>query len=222
MNIATHAPSLRTQWMSAIRDDERLTQKQQHVALLLATWMDIDGRCYPSLVTIAEKGRFHKLTVMKTISVLLKMGWLVKLPGGGRGKSNQYQALVNGVSTSPLSPRNGVSAGRNGVSADFLARHERGSVLTPEVIEVSKEESRPATSSPSDDGSSPQEPNPGRSEEEDQVHPSEPTTQQQALDETARFERERKQWARQVAAGEVEPPWAVAATGPANDDDRRE
>jgi hypothetical protein len=208
--------------MSAIRDDERLTQKQQHVALLLATWMDIDGRCYPSLVTIAEKGRFHHQTVRGAVGALVKLGYLVKLPGGGRGKSNQYQGLLNRVSTDPLSPRNRVSADRNRVSADIFARHETGSALTPEVIEVSKEESRPATSSPSDDGSSPQEPNPGRSDEEDQVHPSEPTTQQQALDETARFERERREWARQVAAGAMSPPWAVVATGPANDDDRRE
>jgi hypothetical protein len=54
------------------------------------------------------------------------------------------------------------------------------------------------------------------------VHPSEPTTQQQALDDIARFERERKDWARQVAAGATSPPWTVTATGPANDDDRRE
>jgi hypothetical protein len=99
------------------------------------------------------------------------------------------------------------------------ARHERGRGSYQEVS--NKKSEGTATSSPADAGSSPQEPNPG-SEEEDQVHPSEPTTQQQALDETARFERERQQWAREVAAGEVEPPWAVAATGPANDDDRRE
>jgi hypothetical protein len=184
--------------------------------------MDIDGRCYPSLATIAEKGRFHKLTVMRTISVLVKMGWLVKLPGGGRRNPNQYQGLVNGVSTSPLSPRNGVSADKNGVSTSTVRQARNGVSADPRSIEVSKEESTPATSSPADAGSSPQQSNPCRSEEEDQVHPSEPTTQQQALDETARFERERKQWARQVATGEVEPPWAVAATGPANDDDRRE
>jgi hypothetical protein len=208
--------------MSAIRDDERLTQKQQHVALLLATWMDIDGRCYPSLVTIAEKGRFNKLTVTRTISVLVKRGWLVKLPGGGRRNPNQYQALVNGVSADTLSPRNGVSANGNGVSTSTLPQAQNGVSANTRSIEVSKEESRPATSSPSDDGSSPQEPNPGRSDEEDQVHPSEPTTQQQALDDIARFERERKDWARQVAAGATSPPWTVTSTGPANDDDRRE
>jgi hypothetical protein len=54
------------------------------------------------------------------------------------------------------------------------------------------------------------------------VHPSEPTTQQQALDEIARYDRERRERMRQVASGAVEPPWAGAATGPANDDDRRE
>ena len=118
--------------MGAIRDDERLTQKQQHVALLLATWMDIDGQCFPSLETMARRGRFHHLTVTRTITALVKMGHLAKLPGGGRGRSNRYQALVNGVSADPVSPIKGVSADRKGVSADFLARHERGSVLTPE------------------------------------------------------------------------------------------
>jgi hypothetical protein len=222
INIQSRAPSLRTQWMSAIRDDERLTKTQQHLALLLATWMDIDGRCFPSLETIARKGHFHKFTVTKTITALIAMGWLVKLSGGGRGKSSHYQALVNGAPASTLSRMNGAPGDLNGAPGSTDRQAQNGAPGSIRSIEVSKEESRPAASLPADAGSPPQEPNPGRSEEEGQVHPSEPTTQPQALDEIARFEAERKERMRQIAAGEGEP-WAWAgATFTASDENEGE
>jgi hypothetical protein len=157
INIVTRAPSLRTQWVSAVRDDERLTKTQQHLALLLATWMDTAGHCFPSLETIARKGHFHKFTVTQTLAALVKMDWLVKLPGGGRGRSSRYQAILNGAPASTLSPINGAPAELNGAPGRSAARHKTVLLEAPEVIEVSKEESEQATSEPPDGDSSPEE-----------------------------------------------------------------
>jgi helix-turn-helix protein len=85
--------SVRIRWLAAVRDSE-LTDRELLVALVLGTWMDMDGTCWPSLEAIAAGARRHVATIARALNVLETLGWLDRDRGGGRSRSTTYRAMI--------------------------------------------------------------------------------------------------------------------------------
>jgi hypothetical protein len=91
-------------WQQAIRGSD-LTATQRLVAWGLSTYMDINGgSCFPGLDTIARATGLHRRTVMRTVPMLTRLGWLEKAPGGGRGRPSHYQATLPVDAASRIPP----------------------------------------------------------------------------------------------------------------------
>lgn len=60
------------------------------IELALADFANDEGRCWPSIASVAKKARCSETWVHKTIRRMQKMGRLKADIGGGRGKANVY------------------------------------------------------------------------------------------------------------------------------------
>lgn len=63
-------------WQKAVRDEDGLTPTDKCVAFVLSTYFDRDGRCYPSVGTIAEKCDRSERTVQGSLTRLVDAGLL--------------------------------------------------------------------------------------------------------------------------------------------------
>ncbi len=209
INVSTHPPSFRLQWQTAIGESDLPTESRL-VGWALSTWMNSEGFCWPQQSEIARRAGVSDRTVRRALRQLRKDDFLFWITGGGPRRPNRYQALLRtqesafGTRMADTETLMAETERTNGVHA----RHDFDEEVTKKYP-IQKEE--PDASLPLRGSRPPEEPNQERTEEGAQVGPNEPTTQQQALDEIARFERERREWARQVAAGEADSPWAPAA-----------
>jgi hypothetical protein len=73
----------------------RLGPTARAVACALATYMNGDGACWPSINTIAALLRLNRRTVQRTLRKLEADGFLGVERGGGRGKPSTYTAALN-------------------------------------------------------------------------------------------------------------------------------
>lgn len=81
-------------WRSAIADSE-LKPTLRHVALTLSLHMnERGGSAFPSLDTIAAESGRHRSTVCRSLLELERLGWLARVPGGGRKLTTTYTATV--------------------------------------------------------------------------------------------------------------------------------
>ena len=80
-------------------DDSRLGNVALRVLCALGTYSDRNGRCWPSLVTIARRLGMSRQAVSKQIQALHKLGYLdieaQQRPDGGKGV-NAYRLLFDG------------------------------------------------------------------------------------------------------------------------------
>jgi len=90
-------------WRCALRDHGRHDLDRSIVAtlMILSTYMDDDGFCYPSLETIADGAQVNEKTVRRHLKKAFALGWLhqrqVKAPKRGKGwRRNEYRACVPG------------------------------------------------------------------------------------------------------------------------------
>lgn len=68
--------------------------------LALADWSDDEGRCYPSINSIAKKIRLKERQVQRTINQLISEGFVTILSnkfGGAPGSSRRYQIVINSL-----------------------------------------------------------------------------------------------------------------------------
>jgi hypothetical protein len=140
INIATRAPSLRTQWQVAIGESD-LPPTSRLVAWALSTWMDADGRCWPAQREIARRAGASRRAVINALENLRESDFLSWKTGGGPRRPNQYQALMS----APGAHIPGMSAPDDRTSASddtFVdhARHERGRGSYQEVSNKKSEE----------------------------------------------------------------------------------
>lgn len=114
-------------WILCIRDDgTELPPDVRHVLMVMATYANAEGRCYPSLRTLADDmGLKDARSARWRVRRAVERGWLVK-EGGGRWKGDpprwritpQGCVHAKGVATAPL------SVATKGVAAD--AKEGRG------------------------------------------------------------------------------------------------
>lgn len=82
---------------NAVLDDETLTAYQKSIYAALCRFADRDGRCHPSLATIAAKAGCARRSVVEGLRVLEERGYVVREPRkAGRCRiSNLYRLYGN-------------------------------------------------------------------------------------------------------------------------------
>jgi DNA-binding transcriptional MocR family regulator len=82
---------------NAVLDDETLTAHQKSIYAALCRFADRDGRCHPSLATIAAKAGCARRSVVEGLRVLEERGYVVREPRkAGRCRiSNLYRVYGN-------------------------------------------------------------------------------------------------------------------------------
>jgi hypothetical protein len=93
-NGAGAKTSFRWRWREAVMKSE-LPPLTTLVAYALAMHMDDDGgSCFPSVVRLAEETRLAESTVREQLRLLERRGFIRTARGGGRGRANEFQALI--------------------------------------------------------------------------------------------------------------------------------
>ena len=71
--------------------------------LALADWSDDEGRCFPSINSIAKKTRLSRSQAQRTVHALIKQSYLKVIGnefGGAPGSSRRYQIIINSLTGS--------------------------------------------------------------------------------------------------------------------------
>jgi DNA-binding transcriptional MocR family regulator len=66
------------------------------VALVLGTYMNAEGTCYPSVKTIAREAGIAESTARAALDELDRWGYIVRTRGGGRSNTTLYTAALRG------------------------------------------------------------------------------------------------------------------------------
>jgi hypothetical protein len=93
-NRAAGRTTVKFAWTCSVRDDSRVIKSAQHVAFALASFMNGDGECKPSLATLADRTGLSKTTIIKALRELVTVGYLEIDFGGGRRHPNIYRARL--------------------------------------------------------------------------------------------------------------------------------
>jgi hypothetical protein len=129
----------RLDWTRAVRDDGGLSSGAKLVGFALATFMDRDGVCWPSVETLRAATSLSGRTVERRRNELLDGGYLIVVEhGGGRRRSNRYRAVFPPERASQgrgLGGKTPSSATRNPVIDDRKPRHRDGGTLQELVRE---------------------------------------------------------------------------------------
>jgi hypothetical protein len=82
----------RHRWLGFVVRDSKLPGAAHRVAVLLWQFQNGERGCaWPSLERIAAELRMHKSTVIRSLRVLDRRGWITKSQRGGRHRSNEYR-----------------------------------------------------------------------------------------------------------------------------------
>lgn len=107
------------EWRNAIRDSD-LDATAKLVALVLSTYMNSAGECYPARATLAKNCRCAVRTVERAVTRIESAGLLDVSRTAGRGHSNRYRASVKGVTGDAFSGKK--------------RRHQRPEKATPDAV----------------------------------------------------------------------------------------
>lgn len=87
-------------WRSALAEAEEVTSTEDHVALRLSTFMSERGdSAFPGVPRLARESKLAESTVRDALKALESKGWLVIQRGGGRGRTNRYEARIPWLET---------------------------------------------------------------------------------------------------------------------------
>lgn len=106
-------------------DVKRISPTQKFVLMMLAEYADAEGRCFPSVETLAADTGFSDRAVQKAIRGLVAAGFLVIEKGGGRGHSNRYRVAVKGEPSSGFNEEKGEPHSPNGVRGSAIKGEPR-------------------------------------------------------------------------------------------------
>lgn len=88
------------EWRWALLEAD-VSPTEQHVALVLAVYMDADGAgARPSVRTLADRSGRKRETVMAALTRLVELGWLNRSPGAGR-RATSYAATIPDAASGP-------------------------------------------------------------------------------------------------------------------------
>jgi hypothetical protein len=82
----------RHRWLGRVARDEKLPGAALRTAVLLWELQNADRGCaWPSLTYIAAQLQMHKSTVIRSLSILSRRGWITTAHRGGRHRTNEYR-----------------------------------------------------------------------------------------------------------------------------------
>lgn len=108
------------EWTRRLRDDCDAPPDVKALLITLSTYVDDDGRCYPSLATLAAKLNVHPDTAKRRRNRAMELGWLVvESPGRWNGTPTRYRLVLKGGAGASLpQTQRGASVGRKGVHGE--------------------------------------------------------------------------------------------------------
>lgn len=116
-------------WLHHVRDHCDAPADVKAFLLVLATYADGDGLCWPSLERLAANLSIHPDSAKRRRNKAVELGWLViERPGRWKGASTHYRLMREGsVDASLSSPQRGASMGAKGMRG----RRSKGGVGAP-------------------------------------------------------------------------------------------
>jgi hypothetical protein len=92
-----------------VRDMSKATKSDHHVLLILASFADEMGECFPSITRLVKATRLSRRQVIMSLKRLVEMGELRVLKSAGCG--NRYQCTCGtSATTAPVQPLHGGGA----------------------------------------------------------------------------------------------------------------
>lgn len=67
-------------WQNALVDDDEVSKSAKFVGLVLLRFVRPDGRCWPTITTIADRAKVTRATARAGIDELVSQGWLERNP----------------------------------------------------------------------------------------------------------------------------------------------
>jgi hypothetical protein len=82
----------RHRWLGRVARDGKLPGAALRTAVLLWELQNAERGCaWPSLAYIAAQLKMHKSTVIRSLQVLCRRGWIITAHRGGRHRTNEYR-----------------------------------------------------------------------------------------------------------------------------------
>jgi hypothetical protein len=101
----------RNEFIFAVRADQQLTTAEAMVALVIASYADLDGsNCFTAYETIAKGAKVSVRSAKRHVQTLKRYGLLDYTSGAGRG-SNRYVLKVPEVPSQDVVPTIGTTSG---------------------------------------------------------------------------------------------------------------
>jgi hypothetical protein len=124
-------------WVRHIRDNCDAPPDVRAFLLVLATYADADGLCWPSLETVAGNLGIHPDSAKRRRNRAVELGWLkIKSPGRWKGTSTRYLLQPKVGVGAPLGTvERGASVPAKGVHG----RRSKGGVDAPRTIKKFQE-----------------------------------------------------------------------------------
>lgn len=125
------------QWVRLIRDECDAPADVRALLLVMATYANADGVCWPSLETLAEKLGIHIRSARRRRNRAVALGWVkITSPGRWKGTSTRYQLQTKGGVGAPLTqPQRGTPVSAKG----GRGRHSKGGVGAPRTTKKFQE-----------------------------------------------------------------------------------
>ena len=117
-------------------EDGPASQADTMVLIALADFADKEGRCWPSMATIAKKARMSERGARNCVQRLIADGWLVIERGGGRSCSNGYLVRISDKPNAARQPTQRTDARPNippTVRADQMSEKKEGEAQPVDV-----------------------------------------------------------------------------------------
>ena len=123
-------------WVRHIRDECDAPADVRALLLVMATYADAEGVCWPSLDRLAANLGIHRDSVKRRRNRAVELGWLViRSPGRWKGTSTRYQLQTKGSAYAPLTDgQRGAPVPAKGVRG----YRSRGAWTHPELPRSSK------------------------------------------------------------------------------------
>ncbi len=77
-------------WQAA----DRLRGNDMLLLLALADYANDQGECWPSVRTLAGRTGLSERTVYRILARAARAGYIIVIPGGGKGRSNRYKLML--------------------------------------------------------------------------------------------------------------------------------
>lgn len=136
-----------TEWTRCVRDHADLPEGPKFALLVLSTYADANGRCYPAMATLAGIMGVDRTTAQRLVHACIRLGWLLlEHQGRYRGDRNRYRITPQGCPHAEARKGGRGAALRSkqkGSKIDPLPAKQKGSKKRPKGLQKTPERAAP-------------------------------------------------------------------------------